>query len=404
MPPMMNNDEYIDGPTRRSKGNRVNVEDEYGIHSLEVEETEEWENKLQSFFPQDKIIQGILAGGLIIFLIVIIKLVHVTASAAKNGPLESDNFDNFGYSNPYRDVDPQWRVRPKNFHLALLGDSITHYQYLSLVYFLRTGRWFDPNFKKSHLTNVYSYENIFHDDLYGEYFFQTTRLLQPTEICDCVYPKGAIDEYRLGAHRVIINRYFHDVERNNTVRFFHAFGHEHNMQGRLYASNITDMEGKEQDGLLNGEHQFRQPDVVWTSNNWSQVVTDHIATLKPKPEYFVLNAGQQTTEFINDRSKVHELNQSLHDMGIKRAYWRTSTFQRGGKPFLDENAATDELMCQSIGGCLNVSWTQSLSKLMYWDQTHNWEPVYRVINEDLMEEMGVLPNGYAKFNRSLLLD
>jgi hypothetical protein len=271
------------------------------------------------------------------------------------------------------------------------------------VYFLRTGRWFDPYFRKSHLTNVYSYENIFHDDIYGEYFFQTTRLLQPNEICDCVYPKGAIDQYRLGAHRVIINRYFRDDERNNTVRFFHAFGHEHDMQGRLSPENVTDLEGKEHDELLNGEHHFRQQEVVWTFPSWSEVLRKHIAQLEPKPEYVVLNAGKHDTDFTEDENKVQELSQTMQDIGVIKAYWRTATYRIGGKLMLDENPVADEIMCKALGNCLNVSWTKDLSKLMYWDETHNWEPVYRVMNEDLLEELGFLPAGYAKFNRSQLM-
>ena len=56
-----------------------------------------------------------------------------------------------------------------------------------------------------------------------------------------------------------------------------------------------------------------------------------------------------------------------------------------------------------LGGAGNVSWTKDVSELMYWDESHNWEPVYRVMNEDLLEALGFLPNGYIKFNRSLLM-
>jgi hypothetical protein len=33
---------------------------------------------------------------------------------------------------------------PRDLWIAFIGDSVTRYQYLSFVYFLRWGRWFDP--------------------------------------------------------------------------------------------------------------------------------------------------------------------------------------------------------------------------------------------------------------------
>ena len=304
-----------------------------------------------------------------------------------------------------RDQDPQWRVRPKHLHLVLIGDSITHYQYLSLAYFLRTGRWFDPSFRKSHLTNAFSYESIFHDDLYGEFFFQTTRQLQPHEICDCVYPRIATSAaYRFNESQVVINRYFHDPERNNTVRFFHAFGHQHVLQGRLEPNNIPSLEdGREKDGLLDGKHTFEQKNIVWNTTSWAVLVRDQIATLIPKPQYMVLNAGKHSNDFGTDPEQVQQLHQSLQDAGlVHQTFWRTTTYKNDGKPISHTTPKTDKIMCEDLGGCLSTEWTQHVKKNWYWDQHHNYEPVYRVINEDLLDSIGFLPNGYVKFNRTLL--
>ena len=305
-----------------------------------------------------------------------------------------------------RDQDPQWRVRPKHLHLVLIGDSIMHYQYLSLAYFLRTGRWFDPSFRKSHLTNVYSFESIFHDDLYGEFFFQTTRQLQPHEICDCVYPSSLTSlahAYRFNESEVVINRYFHDPERNNTVRFFHAFGHQHDLQGRLDPQNIPFMEdGKEKDGLLNGKHTFEQKDIVWNTSSWADLVRDQIGTLLPKPQFMLLNAGKHSNDFGSDPEQVQQLHQSIQDAGLVRTFWRTTTYKNDGNPISGTTPKTDKIMCQDLGGCLSTEWTQHVNKNWYWDQHHNYEPVYRVINEDLLDSIGFLPNGYVKFNRTLL--
>ena len=345
--------------------------------------------------------QACLIGTFSVFIILLGIFIGMESSSSSGETAAGSNiYVNDGSS---RDVDPQWRIRPTNLHLVLVGDSISHYQYLSLTYFLRTGRWFDPSFRKSHLTNVYSYDSIFHDDVYGEFFFQTTRHFQPYEICDCVYPRTAgSDQYRFDETQVVINRYFHDPERNNTLRFFHAFGHEHELQGRLNATGIPNMEGKEQDGLLNGQHVFQQKDIVWNTTSWADLVRQQIGTLSPKPQYMVMNAGKHSSDFGNDPDQVQQLQQSLRDLGLVQAFWKTTTYKRGGLPINDETPATDKMMCQELGGCLSTEWTQHLSKNLYWDEHHNYEPVYRVMNEDLLDSIGFLPNGYVKYDRTVL--
>lgn len=301
-----------------------------------------------------------------------------------------------------RDIDPYWRLRPTHLHIVMIGDSVTHYQYLSLAYFLRTGRWFDPMRKKSHLTNVYSYENIFHDEIFGEFFFQTTRLLQPRELCDCLYPSDGDahkDPYRAHQADMIINRYFRDPDRNNTLRFFHAVKPQAT-KGRLSHLNITDMEGKEQDGLLNGIHQFHPRDIIWKSESWAETLRTHVAQLNPRPEYVVLNGGPPM-----EATELAELKQSLEDLGcIVQTFWKTTSYRRAAGRIDEEAELNDQHMCEELGGCLDISWTKKLKEKLYWDEIHNKEPVYRVMNEDLLESIGYLPNGYSKFDRKLLLN
>jgi hypothetical protein len=53
---------------------------------------------------------------------------------------------------------------------------------------------------------------------------------------------------------------------------------------------------------------------------------------------------------------------------------------------------------------LDISWTKSVKSELYWDSHHYFEPVYRVMNEDMLGTMGYLPEGYVKFNRTDLID
>lgn len=76
----------------------------------------------------------------------------------------------------------QVQVRPTNVSLVIVGDSIARYSYLSLVYFLRWGRWFDPGLDRSNLVNEQSFDNPFHEETFHEFYYQTNLMLQPFEV------------------------------------------------------------------------------------------------------------------------------------------------------------------------------------------------------------------------------
>eukprot|EP00797_Seminavis_robusta_P015997 Sro2398_g326120.1 n/a (170) ;mRNA; r:7309-7818 len=162
------------------------------------------------------------------------------------------------------------------------------------------------------------------------------------------------------------------------------------------------MEGKEQDGLLGGVHALSQTDVVWSSKDWGHVVRNQLERLHPKPHYVILNAGKHSTEFASNPEVVKSLKTALKTKPFV-PFWRTTTYRRGGTYIQQDNPHTDQIMCAALGGCLDVSWTQHLNEQLYWDELHNNEPVYRVMNEEFLEQIGYLPNGYVKYNRSLLM-
>jgi len=85
------------------------------------------------------------------------------------------------------------RVIEKHLHgrsILLIGDSLTRYQYLNLVYFLATGQWSSPI---PHNENEKEFESWSH-------FYNTTTQRNKHEICDC---------YRGDSMQTIVeNRYF----------------------------------------------------------------------------------------------------------------------------------------------------------------------------------------------------
>jgi hypothetical protein len=293
---------------------------------------------------------------------------------------------------------------PTNVNIVIIGDSLSRYGYLSLVYFLRWGRWFEPTLEKSNLMDERSFKSLFHDDAFGEFYFQSSRLLQPYELCDC-YNGGGEQQPPDKTAYVIENRYYHDPELNNTVTFLHAFGHQDMIHGRIAASEAYDTAKwdwqKEEKKLV--QHQFTG--TLWSFNQWHDVVEKYVSELDPKPEFAVVNAGMWSNSFGPKGEDVsRQFALAMDDQHFKKSIWKTTTFREGGVPMTEDAEATDKYMCDLLPDCFDISWTKDLRKDNYWDKKHFYEPVYRVINEELLEMMGYLPRGYAKFDKKKLLN
>jgi hypothetical protein len=292
--------------------------------------------------------------------------------------------------------------RPTDVNIVIIGDSVSRYGYLSLVYFLRWGRWFEPDLEKNNLVNENSFKSPFHQDLFGEFFFQSSRLLEPYELCDCC--KGTPFEHNQDFGRYIIeNRYYHDPDLNNTVTFIHAFGHENVIHGRINANEAQDSSKWDQHKSEKKLVQNEFTDTTWQYKNWAEVITNYVRHLEPYPENVIVNAGQWSNQFgPQDESVSQEFADALVQAKFKRAIWKTTTHKKGGHAMNADVPETDDYMCRLLGACFNISWTKNLMDHLYWDDRHFYEPVYRVLNEDMLQVMGYLPKGYAKFDRSEL--
>jgi len=99
----------------------------------------------------------------------------------------------------------------------------------------------------------------------------------------------------------------------------------------------------------------------------------------------------------------------LHSMQM-RGIWKTTTYTlaeitsnvRDSTSF-ESNDYSDALMCQLLGECLNLTWMAHLKPELYFDNLHFVEPVYRILNEDLLQVLGKLPDGYDRLDRSAVL-
>lgn len=290
------------------------------------------------------------------------------------------------------------RPRPRNLRLIFIGDSVTRYQYLSLAYFLRYGRWFDPDIQLNDLVNSHSFHHPFHPfEDWNEFFLQTNRILYPLETCDCTRDQ----------HVSVERRYFKDTALNNILVYLNINGNEtnegHGHFGRLEGGLVfREFEA----GLPFGVGKINFDDIAWEFDRWSGIIRHHISDMQLQPALVVLNAGLHSHDF-RDVEKAQQLQQSLRDSGMK-SVWKTTTYR---KSELRKDAIsgatlrkTDERMCRLLDACFNISWTVDLHPDLYFDELHFREPVYRILNEVLLEQAGLLPKGYELLDRSHLLD
>jgi hypothetical protein len=56
---------------------------------------------------------------------------------------------------------------------------------------------------------------------------------------------------------------------------------------------------------------------------------------------------------------------------------------------------SDRAMCHLLGQCLNISWTAYLRPELFFDKFHFAEPVYRIMNEQLLQQLQLLPKNYG---------
>ena len=107
-------------------------------------------------------------------------------------------------------------------HVVYVGDSVTRYGYLNLVYWLHTGAWHVPPGQDP---------NEFNEDRarWNEVLHTTNARLGGKEVCDChrpFLPDSGYGGANFGAYMdaFVENRYFFDAERNARVSLLGLYG------------------------------------------------------------------------------------------------------------------------------------------------------------------------------------
>jgi hypothetical protein len=332
--------------------------------------------------------------------VVLFVVIIIFANSGKVSPDASrDTYIDIGTTNlKAPETHRQVQKRPRDISLLIVGNSTARYSYLSLAYFLRWGRWFDPGLEKSNLVNEVSFDNPFHESTFDEFYFQTNIMLQPYELCDCHKSHKHPDMRKY----IIENRYFHDPEHNNTVTFIQSFGDEAPTRGRLKVEDLYTSRWKwstKEKGLLDPTWSIPE----WSYDTWDEFITEYVGKMNPKPENIAFTAGRFNNSFgpdDNGKESADKIALALQQEKI-RGFWKTTNYD-SSHSLEDDVGKLDAFMCGLLGNCLDHSWTKGVRSELYWDESHFFEPVYRAMNEEMLEAMGYLPEGYVKYDRSQL--
>lgn len=291
----------------------------------------------------------------------------------------------------------------RDIHLVMIGDSFMRYQYLSLAYRLRYGVWFHKSMWYYNLVQERSFETPLHMYTWAEFMYQTNKVLQPMEVCDCY--RRAPNKF----HEIIENRYFYDPVHNNSLIFLLAFGHIDSIKGRLLPDQIRNASAipSWQNDLLR-----ERQSTTWLHRDWSRMVKEYIGALDPPPNHVIMNAGMWSHKFgwavppsHNQTGQINfvtkSMLRSIQKVSPIQFGWRTTTYTLNRT---NRGTDGDLLMCSVLPICINVSFTRHVRADYYWDGKHFLEPVYRAENEEMLAALGYLPKEYLRMNLSQILE
>lgn len=173
--------------------------------------------------------------------------------------------------------------------IAFMGGSLTRYQYLSLAYFVTHGTWIDPRTKPNLVVEGdHASWNAFYN--------ATTTAYEGFEKCDC-YRSQKWDLKSLTE-----NRYY--VAPHWNLYYIQAFG---SIPSHGHWNPLV---------LPSTQPPFKRNASFMWEYDWPNTILNHVALIRPKPQWIVLNAGHWANDFINPEYRTRVI-QAIRDAGIK---------------------------------------------------------------------------------------
>jgi hypothetical protein len=270
---------------------------------------------------------------------------------------------------------PSTVERPQDLHIAFVGDSVTRYMYLDLVYFLRHNKWIQDD----------DYPNILnakHYPSWNAHYNASNQALSPNEVCDC-FRNNPENSSHIDKEETIENRYFVDRERNNYATFIEVFG-GYQSHGHLMPQDAFQ---QRQHSELNFDKLLTDP-FVWR-HDWPGLIRNYLNKMTPKPDYLVFNEGLWIEHELGNEEVQISIKNALDDTGIIGIY-KTTTLPNINSGLAKRSAGVvfnrhDDAMCKLIGKYLDFAWTKDLGNEHYWDGVHFKPHVNRGMNMELLD-------------------
>ena len=294
-------------------------------------------------------------------ILVVLVSVYISLTCAINSYQAPPCYDNIGECRlelGHKAIDTL-----QNKYLLMIGDSLTRYQYLSLVYTLRHRHPPDET--------MYPDMNEFTHKDWQPFFETTNSMLAPYEHCDCSYYDGRFFE----------NRRYYDPRMNISVTYLMFRGFF------LEGSNDT-----------NSLHAQNPKSV--SAPKWSMGVKTYLLEhFQPKKvDYVVTNVGQfEFHESVNPHEYISWC-QALSDKVI----WKTTTaaqYETIDRPIPQRarmNGVDTDMCGTKHVHCMDTSWTVKVdSTKHFYDSVHFREPVYAILNDQLMDMLKHVPSSTA---------
>lgn len=256
---------------------------------------------------------------------------------------------------------------PRNLNILLMGDSLSRYQYVDLVYFLSHNGTFPSPDDVPNMVVERTHKNG-----WVQFYNFTNSALRPYEQCDC---------FRMNnLSNIIENRYFHDPERNNTVTYLQKFG-SHPFKSSW---NVSDVH--KEHTLVQDESEL---DFIYNGADWVDAIRDYVCQISPKPSLFIFNSGLWPNNDLKSVDLQYRIIEALQACEIASMFKTTtkSKFQ-----FDPTWAEYERQLCNLTDYCMDVRWTALVPQEYYWDKLHFREPVYSLLNVQLLSMITSIEN------------
>ena len=251
---------------------------------------------------------------------------------------------------------------PHNLNILLMGDSLTRFQYVDLVYFLsHNGTFPSPDDDPSMVE-----EKKTHKNGWAQFFNFTNSALRPYEQCDCFRAQ------KMNLATLVENRYFHDPERNNTVTYLQKFG-SHPFKSSW---NLSDVQNEHTLVQQESETNF-----VYNDANWVDAIRDVVCQMSPKPSLFIFNSGLWNNNDLRDVELQHKIIEALQACQIVSMF-KTTTKKKN--QYTQTWEEYERQLCNLTDYCMDVRWTALVPQKYYYDKLHFREPAYSLLNVQLL--------------------